>query len=151
MHLPNSLVFKEHIINYTAEFPFLWDEIVIPVRTCSDHRLARSIIEAVGQSALTQIAEESKAAWHDFARHYRVEDARLDSFVTMSFDSNYIAFTLRYIVDYRARRSTKDKLFTEILSRFKASGGKVQIGSTTVELSGLPPLSLNIAKQNLTD
>ena len=146
VRLPNSLVFKEHIINYTAEFPFLWDEIVIPVRTCSDHRLARSIIEDVGQNALAKITEASRAAWQDFARHYRVEDARLDSFVTMSFDSNYIEFTLRYIVDYRVRRSTKDKLFTEILSRFEASSGKVQIGSTTVELSDLPPLSLNLKK-----
>ena len=151
VRLPNSLVFKEHIINYTAEFPFLWDEIVIPVRTCSDHRLARSIIEEVGQNALAKITEASRAAWHNFARHYRVEDARLDSFVTMSFDSNYIEFTLRYIVDYRVRRSTKDKLFTEILSRFEASSGKVQIGSTTVELSDLPPLSLNLAKRQLTD
>lgn len=148
VRLPNSLVFKEHVINYTAEFPFLWDEIVIPVRTCSDHRLARSIIESVGQTTLTQITDESKAAWHRFAQHYRVEDARLDPFVTMSFDSNYIEFTLRYVVDYRVRRGTKDKLFSEILNRFEETHGKVQIGSTTVELSDLPPVSLHIAKRN---
>ena len=150
VRLPNSLVFKEHVINYTADFPFLWDEIVIPVRTCSDHRLARSIIENVGKTALTQITDESKAVWHRFAQHYRVEDARLDPFVTMSFDSNYIEFTLRYVVDYRVRRGTKDKLFSLILAEIEATNGRVQIGSTTVELSDLPPLSLHLEKKNMT-
>ena len=148
VRLSNSLVFKENIINYTSDFPFLWDEIVIPVRTCSDHKLARSIIESVGKTLQTTTAEDSKAAWHAFAQQYRVEDARLDAMVTMSFDSNYIEFTLRYVVDYRVRRSTKDRLFSLILDEIEATNGKVQIGSTTVELSDLPPLSLYLKKKN---
>jgi len=148
VRLPNSLVFKEHIANYTSDFPFLWDEIVIPVRTCSDHRLARSIIENAGHTMLAKVTDESKAAWRGFAQHYRVEDANLEAMVTMSFDSNYIEFTLRYIVDYRVRRGTKDKLFTRILTDIEASNGRVQIGSTTVELSDLPPLSLHLNRKN---
>ncbi len=148
VRLSNSLVFKENIINYTSDFPFLWDEIVIPVRTVSDHRLARRIIEEAAQSSLSDINDASKLAWQEFVRHYRVEDARLDPFVTMSFDSNYIEFTLRYVVDYRMRRSTKDKLFTHILNDIEATKGQVQIGSTTVELSDLPSLSLQIEKES---
>ncbi|MDD2720684.1 MAG: mechanosensitive ion channel [Gallionella sp.] len=135
VRLSNSLVFKENILNYTADFPFLWDEIVIPVRTSSDHKLARSIIEKAGKAMLTRIADDSREAWHRFAQQYRVEDAQLDSMVTMSFDSNYIEFTLRYVVDYRVRRSTKSLLFARILEDFQATGGKVQIGSSTLELS----------------
>lgn len=148
IRLSNSLLFKENILNYTTDFPFLWDEIVIPVRTVSDHKLARSIIEQAAGSSLLEISEAAKEAWRNFVRHYRVEEASLEPTVTMSFDSNYIEFTLRYVVDYRVRRSTKDRLFTRILAGIEETNGKVQIGSTTVELSDLPPLSLQIEKRN---
>ena len=146
--MSNSLLFKENILNYTTDFPFLWDEIVIPVRTVSDHKLARSIIEQAAGSSLSEISEAAQEAWRNFVRHYRVEEASLEPTVTMSFDSNYIEFTLRYVVDYRVRRSTKDRLFTRILAGIEETNGKVQIGSTTVELSDLPPLSLQIEKRN---
>lgn len=147
VRLSNSLVFKEHIINYTSDFPFLWDEIVIPVRTDSDYRLARSIIERAAQTELSKSSEESKEAWHSFVRHYRVEDAKLDPMVTMSFDSNWIEFTLRYVVGYRLRRSTKDKLFSSILSGFGETHGKVQIASASFQLTELPHVSLHLEKR----
>lgn len=149
VRLSNNLMFKEHIVNYTSEFPFLWDEITIPVRTNSDHRLARSIIEKAGQAELTKISDMSKVAWRDFVHRYRIEDARLDPVVTTSFDSNHIEFTLRYVVDYRIRRSTKDKLFENILAGFEETHGKVQIGSTTVELTDIPQLSLRLERYQL--
>ncbi len=141
VHLSNSLIFRENIINYTSDFPFLWDEIVIPVRVNSDHRIARNIIETSAQSALNQISEASKTSWMEFARHYRVEDARLDPVVTMSFDANWIEFTLRYVVDARLRRSTKDRLYSSILLGIEATGGKVQVATATLQLTGLPPFS----------
>ncbi len=143
VRLSNSLVFSEHVINYTSDFPFLWDEIVIPVRTVSDHVLARRIIEQAAKIALPDISDALQHSWQKFVRHYRVEDARLDPFVTMSFDSNYIEFTLRYVVDYRVRRSTKDKLFTHILTGIEETHGRVQIGSTTVELSDIPHVRIS--------
>ncbi|MHB1285015.1 MAG: mechanosensitive ion channel family protein [Leptospirales bacterium] len=144
VRLSNSLIFTDHVINYTAGFPFLWDEIVIPVRTVSDHRLARRIIEQAAQEVLPNIGETLQQSWQQFVRIYRVEEASLDPFVTMSFDSNYIEFTLRYIVDYRVRRSTKDKLFSRILADIEETHGKVQIGSTTVEVSEMTSLSVHL-------
>lgn len=142
--ISNSLIFKENIINYTADFPFLWDEIVIPVKTDSDYRLARNIIENAAKTALTEINEESKLAWIHFARQYRVEDARLDPAVTMTFDANWVEFTLRYVVDYRVRRSTKDKLFSVILEQIGDTQGKVKIASASFQLTEVAPLSLHV-------
>lgn len=146
VRLSNSLVFKENIINYTSDFPFLWDEIVIPVRTDSDHHLARSIVEEAGQTELSSISGQSKAAWRNFVRQYRIEEAKLDPMVTMSFDANWIEFTLRYVVDYRVRRSTKDRLFSTILQRIEETKGKVQIASASFQVTEIPPLSLSHEK-----
>jgi len=143
VRLSNSVVFKDNIINYTSDFPFLWDEIVIPVRTDSDHRLARSIIEKAGETELSTIGDESKAVWRNFVRQYRIEDAKLDPMISMSFDANWIEFTLRYVVDYRARRSTKDRLFTSILTGFEETKGKVQIASASLQLTEIPVVSLS--------
>lgn len=145
--LSNGLLFKEHIINFSSDFPFLWDEIVIPVRTDSDYRLARSIIERAGQAELSKVSEESKAAWQNFVRQYRVEDVRLDPVVTMSFDANWIEFTLRYVVGYRLRRNIKDKLFSSILAGFEETHGKVQIASASFQLTEIPPLSLHLERK----
>lgn len=146
VRLSNNLVFREHIINYTSDFPFLWDEIVVPVKTDSDYRLARSIIENAGQTELSKISDESKMSWRNFVRQYRIEDVKLDPMVTMSFDSNWIEFTLRYVVDYRVRRSTKDKLFSNILAAFEETQGKVQVATASMQISQVSPLSLHLSK-----
>lgn len=142
-HLPNNLVLREQVLNYTPDFPFLWDEIVIPVKTGSDHRLARSIIETVGKTVQAQIVAAAQDSWTNFVRYNRADEARLDSVVTMSFDQNWIEFTLRYVTDYSARRSTKDRLFTGILDKFEQTGGKVEIARPLMQLTDLPPISLH--------
>lgn len=138
--LSNSLMFKEHIINFSDGFPFLWDEIIIPVRTDSDYRLARSIIEGVGNAELLEMCEDSKLSWQNFVRQYRVEDVKLEPVVTMSFDANWIEFTLRYVVGYRLRRGVKDKLFSGILAGFEETQGRVQVASASLQLTEIPPL-----------
>lgn len=148
VYLSNSLVLKEHIFNYTLDFPFLWDEIVIPVRTGSDHRLARSIIDTVGKTVQAEIVKAEKDSWSNFVRHNRADDEKLESLVTMSFDSNWIEFTLRYVVYPQIRRSTKDKLFSGILAGFEATHGKVKVASATLQLTEIPALSLQLQKDN---
>lgn len=144
--LSNSLILREHVFNYNADFPFLWDEIVIPVRTGSDHRLARDIIEATGKTVLAEIIETEKDSWSSFVRHNRVDEETLEPVVTMSFDANWIEFTLRYIVYPQIRRSTKDRLFSGILAGFEATCGKVQVASANMQLTEIPPLSLHLQK-----
>ena len=141
VYVSNSLVLKEHIFNYTLDFPFIWDEIVIPVKTGSDHPLARSIIDAAGRDHQAGIMETAKEAWENFVRHHRADDEKLEPVVTMSFDANWIEFTLRYIVNGRVRRSAKDHLFTAILTGFEATHGKVQVASPRLQLTEIPELS----------
>ena len=47
VRIANSFVFKEPVFNYSADFAFVWDEITIPVKYGSDHRLARQILQQV--------------------------------------------------------------------------------------------------------
>ncbi|MBX2941329.1 MAG: mechanosensitive ion channel [Cyclobacteriaceae bacterium] len=45
VRVANSFVFKEPVFNYSGDFPFLWDEIKIPIQYGSDYVLAKSILK----------------------------------------------------------------------------------------------------------
>ena len=135
VRLSNSYVFKEPVFNYSHDFPFLWDEIVVPVKFGSDHHLAREILDRVVSDVVGNYTAYAKAAWRDVVSSYRIEDARIEPLVTMVFNENWMDFTVRYVVDYKARRITKDRLFTQILDEFQKTEGKVGIASTSVDIS----------------
>jgi hypothetical protein len=46
---------------------------------------------------------------------YRIEKARVEPMITLKVDQNWITFTIRYVVDYRLRRKTRDLLFPRLL------------------------------------
>lgn len=43
--ITNSFAFKEPVFNYSGDFPFLWDEIKIPIQYGSNYDLATEIIQ----------------------------------------------------------------------------------------------------------
>lgn len=140
VYLPNNIVLREQVQNYSVDFPFLWDEIVVPVRTDCDHRLARSIVYEVGARVQSDTMATARELWASFVRHHRAEDSSLDVVVTLSFDANWIELTLRYVVDYRMRLATKDKLFSAILVEFEQSEGRVKIAQRSLLVSEFPAL-----------
>ena len=44
VRIANSFVFKEPVFNYSADFPFPWDEVTLPVKYGSDWKLAREML-----------------------------------------------------------------------------------------------------------
>lgn len=52
VRVANSFVFKEPVVNYSASFPFLWDEIMVPIKYGSDYRMAREIISRVAEEVV---------------------------------------------------------------------------------------------------
>jgi small-conductance mechanosensitive channel len=134
VRIANSFVFKEPVFNYSGDFPFLWDEITVPVTYASDHRLAREILEKIIHSVIEEYSAFAKRAWKDIVKKYMVEEAMIDPVVTLVCTDNWIEFTVRYITDFKLRRSTKNRLFSLILEEFEKTGGRVKIASTTVQL-----------------
>jgi small-conductance mechanosensitive channel len=144
VRVANSFVFKEPVFNYSADFPFLWDELAVPVRHGSDPRLARQVIEQAAQEVVGDYVATASAAWRDMVRKYVIEDASVRPTVYLMVTDSWLAFTLRYVVDYRRRRSTKDALFSRILQLMDATGGQVRLASTTMEIVGAPPVRVTL-------
>jgi small-conductance mechanosensitive channel len=147
VRIANSFVFKEPVFNYSGDFPFLWDEITVPVKYGSDYRAARDILEGAAAAVVGDFVPHARAAWRDIVHKYRVEDARLEPVVLMIANDNWVEFTLRYVVDFKRRRSTKDELFTRILDEFAASEGRVAVASATLQLVDVPPLDVKVSQR----
>ena len=144
VRVANSFIFKEPVYNYSGEFPFLWDEITLPVKYGCDYVMARRILEDSAQAVVGDYIPQADAAWKHLVSRYLIENASVTPVVTMIANDNWVEFTLRYVTDYKLRRSTKDRLFTRILSAVDASGGKVALASATFQLVEAPPLRVSL-------
>ncbi len=140
----NSFVFKEAVYNYSLDYPFLWDELTVPVRFGSDYELAREIILKSGEDVVGEYTEYANQHWQRMIRRYRIEPARVEPMVTMEATDNWVEYTLRYVVDYKHRRSTRDEIFRLILKRVEETEGKVELASATYEIVGLPEMDVNV-------
>ena len=142
----NSFVFKEPVYNYSGDFPFLWDEIKIPVQFGSNYELTRDILIETGKEIAADPSDKSIDKWKGPQKKFRLEDARTEPMVSLVANDNWVEYTLRYIVNYKKRRTTKNELFTRILKKVDACNGQVKFASATFDLVGAPDLRVEMKK-----
>ncbi len=146
--LSNAFVFKGPIYNYSQDFPFIWDEFNLPIRYGSDIDLAKSIVKDIASKILSEYTSKSKLQWQDVVNKYYIEDAIIDPTLAIKLTDNWIEFNLRYIVDYKKRRITKDLLNDAIRKAFEATNNNVILASTTIELIKIPELKVDIKNES---
>lgn len=144
VHLSNAIVLKENVVNYSGSFPFVWDEIVVPVRYGSDQHIARQILLTITNQIANQYQSLAREKWLNVKEQYMIEVPNFDSVVTLIANDNWLEFTVRYIVPYNERRSIKDKLFLNIVDAFEKTSGKVEFASMTIEITNFPKLDIDV-------
>ena len=144
VRIANSFVFKEPVFNYSGDFPFLWDEITVPVKYGGDHNLARNILNDVAIRVVGDYSKKATESWDEMVKKYLLEDAGVEPIVTLVLNDNWMEFTLRYVVSFKARRGTKDQLFTGILDEFNKTDGKVEFASATFHLVETPTIDVRL-------
>ncbi len=147
VRIANSFVFKEPVFNYSTDFPFLWDEITVPVKHVSDFRLAKDIFQRILNEITGDFTNNAQNAWKEMVSKYLIEAESVEPAVIMIINDNWLEFTLRYVVDFKKRRFTKDKIFTRILEEFEKTDGRVAIASTTFQLTDAPAFDVRITKE----
>ncbi|MEX1002843.1 MAG: mechanosensitive ion channel family protein [Crocinitomicaceae bacterium] len=149
--LSNAFVFKGPVYNYSSDFPFVWDEFDLPIRHGSDIELAKTIIIEVAQENLSEYVKDSMQDWKTIVEKYYIEDAQVDPSLAITLTDNWVQFNLRYIVDYKKRRYTKNLLNQEIAKRIQATNGKVTLASATFEIVRIPALNVNEKTEQIKD
>lgn len=149
VRVANSFIFKSPVYNYSGEFPFLWDEIHLPIRYGSSVEMTRETLLNIANEIVGEFTDSVKKSWEDLYKLYAIEEAQIEPMVTIIATDNWIQFTLRYVVSFKKRRSTKDKLFTRFLEEVQKSEGGIQMASQTSEIVSVAPLSVHLENKIL--
>src|SRR4051812_8866834 len=134
----NDKVFDEPVYNYTREFPYIWDEINLPVKYDDDYaKVEGMLLGAARRHALThdQIGEEEVARLKD---KFGLDVGDIDPRVYWRMTDNWLELTLRFLAPDHGIRPIKDAMTREILAGLNEA--KIEIASGTYEIVGVPPI-----------
>lgn len=133
--IPNSLVLKGLVYNYSQGFRFVWDEIQIRLMSGSDHQYAREMLLRVAKETVSDCLVPAQASWKRVVENYRIEHPVLEPTVTLQAGDGSLDFSLSYIVDYTRRTIVKDQLFTKIVDEVMNSNGRLVWASSTTTVA----------------
>ena len=142
--IPNNRVFKSSVMNYSRDFPFLWDELVVPIRHGSDRTLTQNILTQAADIIIGDYASFARQAWERLFRRYLIESASVEPLITLRVTENWLEYTLRYVVDYKQRRAKANQLFQYIMDEIDRSEGQVAIAARPIHLVQTPPLDVHV-------
>lgn len=142
----NSFVFKEPVFNYSGDFPFLWDEIKIPIQYGSNYDKTSQILLNIGKEIAGDLSQKSSEKWAALQTKFHLENAQTEPMVSLIANDNWVEYTLRYVVVYKKRRVTKTELFTRILKEIEATNGEIKFASATFHLVEAPEFKISMNK-----
>lgn len=143
----NSFVFKEPVFNYSGDFPFLWDEIKLPIQYGSNYDKVNEILLIAANEVVGDLSEQSVAKWSALQEKFKLENAQTEPMVSLIANDNWVEFTLRYVVNFKRRRTTKTELFSKILKMADATNGEVRFASATFHLVEAPEFKVKISNE----
>ncbi len=136
----NAKVFEEPVFNYTRDFPYIWEEIALPVSYTDDREAAeRVLLEVVRRHALKP-DEVEPGELNRMQNRYFVDLSDLAPRAYYRITDNWLEITARFLTREHGVREVKDRIHRELLAGLDAAG--VGVASATLEVVGLPPLSL---------
>jgi small-conductance mechanosensitive channel len=139
----NARIFDEAVYNYTRDFPFIWEELRLPIAYRDDRAKAEEILlRAASKHAVDPGKLDPRVVEH-VERQFRVSRDDFRPATYWRLTDNWLELTLRFIVHDHGVRKTKDALSREVLAELDEAG--IGIASATFEITRLPSLETKIA------
>lgn len=133
----NGKIFDEPVFNYTRDFPFVWDEMVLPVTYEADHAKAEAILLAAVEHAVPK-ATMSAESLEQMKERYAVQSADLEPRVYWRITDNWLELSVRFVLPARSARGIKDAMSRYIVTELATAG--IGVASATYDIVGLPEL-----------
>lgn len=143
--ITNDKIFDEPVYNYTRDFPYIWEEIRLPIRYADDWRRAEEILLEAARRHTTPVAEIGSEALDRMRRRYYVHAADLAPRVFLRLTDNWLEMAVRFIVPEHGIRDIKDAISRDVLDALEKEG--MGVASATFELTGVPTLRLRHAPE----
>lgn len=144
VRVANAAILREPVYNYSGDFPFVWDEVTVPIRHGSDREHARELLRGAVEETVGDYVAEARRTWTALTRKYLLREAGVAPTIGMRADENWITYTIRYAVDYRQRGAARDELWRRILDAVDATDGAVQLAVASHEVTLTPGSELRV-------
>ncbi len=139
----NSQIFSEPVYNYSRDFPFIWEEMMIPITYQADRAyVERTLIDAARLHA-TDPDTMAVGAKEHLQHTFGVEPIELQPRVYWRITDNWMELTVRFIVGTHQIRGAKDAMTRHIIGKLDEAG--IGIASATYDIVGMPLLRIGRA------
>jgi small-conductance mechanosensitive channel len=146
--ITNDKIFDEPVYNYSRDFPYLWEELAIPIAYDADRRRAEEILLEVAHARTVQLNEIGEEAIRELERRYFVRRSELGPRVYYRLTDSWVEMSIRFITQDAGIREVQDAISREIIERLQESG--IGIASGTYQVVGMPPLHV-VVDENRPD
>lgn len=139
----NAKIFDEPVYNYTHEFPYLWEEMTLPIAYSADRAEAEAILSRVVRRHSVPIEELDRSAIDELKRRYFLDRLSTEPKVYYRLTDNWLELTVRFVVRDRGIRDVKDAISRDLLAELDAVG--IGLASATFGVVALPPVRLEMS------
>ena len=140
----NDKIFDEPVYNYTDQFPYVWDEITIPIHYDADRERAENILLTAGRDHAVTCEQLGHEELSRLERRYGLAIGDVDPKVYWQIGQDWLELTVRFVSPDHGTRDIKDAMTRQILAELGSAG--IVIASSSYEITALPPLRLENAE-----
>jgi small-conductance mechanosensitive channel len=143
----NSVVFDKPIYNYTRDFPFLWDELTVPIPYGKDYRHVEQLLLHAAHRHAGQFVEEGARTLRAVqGKYFLREEPSTEPRVYVRLTDNWLEMSLRFLTRDHDIRGIKDAMSREILAGLDAA--HIEVASSTSAIVEFPPVKVQLEKSS---
>jgi small-conductance mechanosensitive channel len=136
----NDKVFDEPVYNYTREFPYIWDEISLPIRYQDDRSKAEQILLSAARRHAVTEETMGKDEVERLNSAFGIQLGEIDPQSFWRLTDNWLEITVRFLAPDHGIRRIKDQMSREIMTGLDYA--KIGIASGTYAIVEMPPLRI---------
>lgn len=138
----NSKIFEEPVYNYTRDFPYIWEEMHLPVSYKDDRATVEAILLEAASRETVKIEEIAAPTLKVLEETFLVKSADIHPRVYMRLTDNWVELSVRFLCKDHNIRSVKDRMSREIVANLDKAN--IGVASSTYDIVGLPPIRVQM-------
>jgi small-conductance mechanosensitive channel len=131
--IPNNLVFKTKVFNYSHGHPFIWGKIEVTVTYSTPVAAALALFKKVLEEETRQDFAAARQAAATMERRYGVADAEYEPKIHTKLADSGVTLSLFYVSNYRQTSAVRNRLNRRLIAELE-NHREIQLAYTTMSV-----------------
>ena len=118
IHIPNGMILREVLANYSKGFYYIWNEIPVLITFESDWQKAKKILQKIAEQDSERLSKAAEKRIKEASKKYMILYSKLTPIVYTSVKESGVLLTIRYLCEPQSRRGSEQKIWEDILKEF---------------------------------